>query len=71
MVDDPIIPFKQTRNLREIISGNNIINKNIKKAMKENMNGKIHPMQRQEKHDVLETGQDHYMFHNLQKYKDF
>ena len=29
------------------------------------------PMQRQEKEDVLQTGQDHYIFHNLQKQKDF
>ena len=29
------------------------------------------PIQRQEKQDVLETGQDHYIFHNQQKYIDF
>ena len=37
---DPIISFKRTRNPREIIDGNTIINK-VKRTAKENMEGKL------------------------------
>ena len=39
--------------------------------MKENMHEKYHPIQQQEKYNALETRQDHYIFHNLKKHKDF
>ena len=39
---DPITSFKRTRNLREIIRGNNIINNNLK-ITKENTNRKCRP----------------------------
>ena len=39
----PTISFKQTRNLREIIDGNTIINSNVKITTTKNMNGKCRP----------------------------
>ena len=62
-----IISFKLTRKPRKIINGNTIININVKRTTNEN----ISTTQRQETHDVLQTGQDQYIFHTPQKLKDF
>ena len=55
---DPIISFKPTRHLREIIGGNTIINNNVNRTTKENMNGKCNSRNGR-KHKVLQSGQDH------------
>lgn len=65
-----IISFKRSRKLREIIDGNTIINRNIKKKRRK-YERKMSSMQPQEKHNMLQTSQDHYIFHKLQKRKDF
>ena len=62
-----IISFKLTRKPREIIDGNTIININVKRTT----NGNMSTTQRQETHDVLQTGQDQYIFDTPQKLKDF
>ena len=51
---DPIIFFNRTRNLREIISGNTIINNNVKRTTKENMNGESRAFNGREKRCVAD-----------------